>query len=321
MKHKICVVNEFLTPAHKEKIQATADRNGCALQFFDSPEQAQGQLTDCDILYSHFPELPRQAPDLKWYCCAFAGVDPYMAPGVFPNDTCLLTNSAGAYGVTISEHMIMVTLMLLRKMQEYQAGIARREWLANLPVRSILGSHITVLGTGDIGSNFARRVKAMGAARIVGINRTGSSGEPAYNAVYPSTRLDEVLPQTDILAMAMPATPQTAGILSRERIALLPKEAIVINVGRGSAIDQQALVDALNEGRIAGAALDVMTPEPLPADDPLWSAKNILLTPHVSGNMTLGWTCDKNVEMFCEDLDNYCAGRPLIHIVDRTLGY
>ena len=130
-----------------------------------------------------------------------------------------------------------------------------------------------------------------------------------------------MLPETKILVMALPSTPETENILSRERIALLPPEAYVINVGRGTALDQDALTEALNSRRLAGAALDVMVPEPLPPDHPLWNARNLILTPHVSGNMTLGYTCDVNVEMFCRDLANYAAGRSLVNLVDRTLGY
>ena len=145
----------------------------------------------------------------------------------------------------------------------------------------------------------------MGAARIVGISRSGKARADVYDEMHPIADLDAVLPKTTILVMALPGTAETAGILSRERIALLPSDAIVINVGRGTAIDQPALVEALNSGAIAGAALDVMVPEPLPQDDPLWDAKNLVLTPHTSGNLTLGHTCDSNVDMFCEDLANY----------------
>ena len=95
----------------------------------------------------------------------------------------------------------------------------------------------------------------------------------------------------------------------------------MINVGRGTAIDQDALMDALNGGKLAGAALDVMDPEPLPQDHPLWETKNLILTPHVSGNMTLGYTRNENVRRFCEDLKNYAAGRPLNGYVDRKRGY
>ena len=160
----------------------------------------------------------------------------------------------------------------------------------------------------------------MGAARITGLSRTGRSVE-GFDQVLPISRLDDVLPETKILVMALPSTPETENILSRQRIALLPPDAYVINVGRGSALDQDALTEALNSRKLAGAALDVMVPEPLPPDHPMWNARNLILTPHVSGNMTLGYTCDVNVEMFCQDLANYAAGRPLVNLVDRTLGY
>ena len=120
--------------------------------------------------------------------------------------------------------------------------------------------------------------------------------------------------------MGLPGTAETVHILNRDRIALLPSDAYVINVGRGTAIEQEPLIEALNSGRLAGAALDVMDPEPLPKDHPLWEAKNLILTPHVSGNMTLGYTCDRNVELFCADLRTYAAGRPLAGLVDRTRG-
>ena len=121
--------------------------------------------------------------------------------------------------------------------------------------------------------------------------------------------------------MSLPGTAETIHILNRERIALLPRSAYVVNVGRGTAVEQEPLIEALNGGRLAGAALDVMDPEPLPPDHPLWEAKNLILTPHVSGNMTLGYTCDVNVEMFCADLLRYGRGEPLKNLVDRTRGY
>ena len=139
--------------------------------------------------------------------------------------------------------------------------------------------------------------------------------------MYTFAELDSVLPKTEILVMALPSTPETHHILSRERIALLPEDAYVVNVGRGSAIDQEALMEALNGGHLAGAALDVCVPEPLPKDHPLWDTKNLLLTPHISGNMSLGITRDLDVELFCEDLRNYAAGRRLKRLVDRKIGY
>ena len=323
MSRNICIYQEFLTDAHKAQIQKTAEEAGFVPHFFtlDQFEEAKACVQDCEILYAHSPELLRAAPaTLKWYCCSFAGVDPYCKdPSIFANPDCVLTNS-NVYGVTIAEHVVMVTLMLLRRMPEYEEIVRNRSWSNQLPIRSIRDNEFTILGTGNIGVNVAERVRGMGAAKIIGLSRSGKP-HPAFDEVHPIADLDKVLPGTKILVMALPGTAETIHILNRARIALLPKDAYVINVGRGTAVEQEPLIEALNSGRIAGAALDVMDPEPLPQDHPLWSAKNLILTPHVSGNMTLGYTCDTNVAMFCEDLKNYAAGKPLNGFVDRAKGY
>ena len=216
---------------------------------------------------------------------------------------------------------VIVTMMLPRRLPEYEAVVRRRGWSNQLPIRSIRDNAFTILGTGNIGNHVAQRMRGMGAAKIIGVSRSGRAQEGVYDEVYPISALDQVLKDTKILVMALPGTAETVHILNRERMALLPEGAYVINVGRGTALDQAALKEALDGGRLGGAALDVMDPEPLPADDPLWEAKNLILTPHVSGNMTLGYTCDENVRLFCEDLKNYAAGRPLAGYVDRKRGY
>ncbi len=320
MSRIICVVNEFITDAHRRQIDAAAEKHGFSVRYYQTKADASGHLADCEVLFGHWRSLLKEAPMLKWYCCSYAGVDPYQPPFRFPEGV-LLTNSSGAYGVTISEHIMMVTLMLQRRMLDYAQIVRDRGWINDLPVRSIQGSRLTLLGTGDIGTTFAHRAKALCPASVTGVNRSGRVPDPVYDRVVPMAELDRVLPETDILVMSLPSTPETVGILSRERLALLPESAILVNVGRGSAIDQDALMDALNAGRLAGAALDVMTPEPLPADHPLWTTKNLLITPHVAGNMTLGYTCSKTVSMFCDDLENYAEGRPLKHLVDLKRGY
>ena len=177
------------------------------------------------------------------------------------------------------------------------------------------------MGTGDIGTTFASRARAFEPAAITGVCRSGKSNATVYDKVLPVSELDSILPQTDLLAMSLPATPETKGILSRERLALLPEGAYIVNVGRGSAIDEEALADNLESGHLAGAALDVFQTEPLPADNRLWKTKNLLITPHIAGNMTLPYTKDKNVQMFIEDLKNFAKGKPLHYLVDRKLGY
>lgn len=323
MSRNICICLDFLNEGHKAQIRQTAEALGFTPHFFtkDRLEEAAACLQSCEVLYGCDPALLRKASaTLKWYCCAYAGVDPYCRDeSLFANPDCLLTNS-NCYGVTIAEHILMVLLMLLRRMPVYTEIVRRRDWENNLPVRSIHGSSFTILGTGDIGSETARRLRSLGADRVTGVSRSGRP-HPAFDEVFPIARLDELLPRTEILIMALPETAETVGILSRERIALLPEGAYVVNVGRGSAVDQAALAEALNGDRLAGAALDVCVPEPLPGDHFLWDTKNLLLTPHCSGNLTLGYTCDRNVELFCADLANYAAGRPLNGLVDRKRGY
>ena len=323
MSRDICIYQEFLTDAHRRQIEAAAGETGFTPHFFtpDQLEEAKACVQHCEVLYAHSPELLRAAPaTLKWYCCSFAGVDPYCSdPSIFANPDCLLTNS-NVYGVTIAEHVVMVTLMLLRRMPEYEAIVRDRSWSNQLSIRSIRDNEFTVLGTGDIGSNVADRLRGMGAASIVGVSRSGKP-HPSFDEVHPISQLDAILPSAGILVAALPGTPETVHLLNRKRISLLPEGAYVINVGRGSLLDQDALADALNSGHLAGAALDVVVPEPLPQDHPLWDARNLLLTPHVSGNLTLGYTCDRAVQLFCQDLLNYAAGRPLAALVDRTRGY
>ena len=319
---KIAVLSSFMEEHHIAKIRETAVACGFAVDFYADDKMPKENAADYEVLYGLVgPGFLKYMTNLKWFCTPSAGVEPYTPDEVYPNPDVLLTNSAGAYGITISEHILMVTLMLLRRMPAFQQVVAERGWVRQMPMRSICGSTVTVLGTGDIGTNFARRAKALGAKAVYGVRRTKKAGDPAFDEIYGMDELNAILPKTDILVMALPGTAETAGALSRERIALLPPHAIVVNVGRGSAVDQEALIDALNSEAIAGAALDVMVPEPLPAEHPLWSAKNILITPHISGNMSLGITRDLDVDLFCRDLENYANGRPLQQLVDRKLGY
>ena len=319
---KIAAVECFFSPEHRATLEKTAAECGFAVDYYPEGHLPADKAAEYEVIYGLCPpnEL-KAAANLKWFCCSFAGVDSYMNEDIYPNKDVMLSNSSGAYGITISEHILMVTLMMLRQMPKFEEIVRAREWEKGLSMRSICGSSITVLGTGDIGTNFARRAKALGAKVVRGVRRTKKAGDPAYDEMYTLEELDSILPETEILVMALPGTRDTAHILSRRRIGLLPQDAYVVNVGRGSAIDQEALMEALNDGHLAGAALDVCVPEPLPKDHPLWSTKNLLLTPHISGNMSLGITRDLDVALFCEDLRNYAAGKKLQRLVDRTLGY
>ena len=318
---KILVINKMLEQKHLDQIKTTAESLGHKVYFYTAEEEIPQSNYDADIIYGFAPSIVKTSKSLKWLCVPWAGVDSLMVPGYFSNEECLLTNAAGAYGVSIAEHMIAVSLVMLRRLNEFMEETRSGQWLYPREQKSLKDCRITVLGTGDIGTTFAKRARAFEPASITGVCRSGKNSEQVYDKILPVSRLDEVLPETDLLAMSLPATPETRNILSRERIALMPKGSYIVNVGRGSAIDEDALADALESGHIAGAALDVFQTEPLPSDNRLWKIKNLLITPHVAGNMTLPYTRDRNVEMFLEDLKNFTEGKPLHFLVDKKLGY
>lgn len=318
---KILVINNMLEQKHLDLIKTSAESLGHEVFFYTAEAEIPQTNYDADIIYGFAPSIVKTSKNLKWLCVPWAGVDSLMVPGYFANEDCLLTNAAGAYGVSIAEHMIAVSLVMMRRLDEFLEETRGGQWLKPRAQRSLKDCRITVLGTGDIGTTFANRAKAFEPASIIGVCRSGKSSAQVYDKVLPVSELDSVLSETDLLAMSLPATPETRGILSRERLALLPEGAYIVNVGRGSAIDEEALADALDSGHLAGAALDVFQTEPLPEGNRLWKTKKLVITPHVAGNMTLPYTKDKNVEMFLEDLKNFTEGTPLHFLVDKKLGY
>ena len=318
---KILVINELLEKKHIDLINSSAEKYGANVFFYKNEKEIPSDNFDADIIYGFAPSIVNTSKKLKWLCVPWAGVDSIMKPNYFANEECLLTNSAGAYGVSIAEHMIAVSLMMMRRLNEFFAETMNGKWLYPRPQKSLKDCRITVLGTGDIGTNFAKRAKAFEPKIITGVCRSGKSNESCYDKVLSVNDLDKILPQTDLLEMSLPATNETKGILSRERISLLADGAYIVNVGRGSAIDEDALADSLESGHLAGAALDVFQTEPLPNGNRLWKTKNLLITPHVAGNLTLDYTKDKNVQMFLEDLKNFMEGKKLNYLVDKKLGY
>ena len=323
MSGKIVVMEKMFGEDQKRKIRETAAECGYSASFYDSPAEAceAGALKDAEIMYGgKSAPFIAQAPNVKWVCAASAGVDAFCKEGVMGEDV-LLSNASGAYGVTLTEYGIMAALMLMRGQVAFNRFMETREWMPPRLQSTLKDSRITCLGAGDIGQTFARRVKSFEPKSVTAVNRSGRTDADCFDAVYPQSELESVLANTDLLFMSLPGTPYTVDIINRETLACLPKTAYLVNVGRGTCIDEAALIEALNEDRLAGAALDVMRHEPLPKDDPLWSAKNLLLTPHVAGNLTAAPTRNKNVEMFCEDLVRYTKGLPLKHAVDRSKGY
>lgn len=318
MRHLLVDIAELI-PAQTGRIAAAANARGWKVSFVTGAE-AQDLSRCAEVILGSDTALLRNAAELKWLCVPSAGAEQYLDPGLYANPDMVLTNSAGAYGVTIAEHIVMVTLELMRRQMEYSRVVAERGWERGLPTRSIRASRITLLGTGDIGRTAASRLRGFEPESIVGVNTTGHE-VPGFDRVYPVSALGEVLPRTDLLVTALPDTPRSAGVLDAQKLSLLPESAYLVNVGRGRTIDQNALVSMLHEGKLAGAALDVFETEPVPAEDPVWDCPRLLITPHVAGNMTLAYTVDRIVELFLENFERYCDGKPLLRVVERRKGY
>ena len=318
---KILVLNSLLKEKHKKVILDAAEKINAKACFANTEDEVEEDFKDAEVIYGFGMKIAKESKDLKWLAVPSAGVDYLMHDDAFANKDCILTNSAGAYGVTIAEHIVAVSLMMMRGLDHAYSETLKGNWSSPIPQKSLKDARITVLGTGDIGCEFAKRARAFEPASITGICKSGKCEERSFDSIHKVDELDSILPKTDLLVMCLPGTPETENILSKERIKLLPKDAYVVNVGRGSAIDEDALADSLDEKRLAGAALDVFKNEPLPKESRLWKTKNLIITPHVAGNLTLEHTLDKNVEMFIDNLLCYANGLEMKHVIDRNKGY
>ena len=249
------------------------------------------------------------SPTLKWLQTWSAGVDMYLRPGALPEGV-MLTSAVGAYGPSVAEHLFACLLSLLKRLPQYRDGQRARRWTDLGTVKSLFDATVLVVGAGDIGQRFAALCQAMGA-HTVGLKRTPCTPPAGLHEVHTLDALDSWLPRADVVALALPQAPATIHIINQHRLDLMRDDAILLNGGRGSAIDPQALAETLRVGKLWGAALDVTEPEPLPADSPLWEIDNLILTPHVAGGLHLESTRERIVAIALENLHHYLAGEPL----------
>lgn len=278
------------------------------------------QAAQAEVILGNLPiPLLRKTQRLKWLQLNYAGSDNYAAPGVLP-DGVILTNATGAYGLAISECMLAGVLKLIKRLDQYQRNQEAHIWHDEGTVSSIEGSTTLVVGYGDIGSAFARRMHALGST-VIGIRRNVTDKPEELSALYQMDALDRLLPLADFVSLSLPNTPLTQKVMGAKQFAEMKRSAILINVGRGSAVDTDALVTALQSGQIGGAVLDVVHEEPLPAGHPLWDAPHLVLTPHVSGNYNLPETQRRVVNIALRNLAAYLSGQPMESVVDRRTGY
>ena len=252
-----------------------------------------------------------QARRLRWFQTMWAGTEEYE--GSIPEGVCF-TSSSGSNSYSVAEHLFATMLSLCRRLPQYRDEQRHHRWLDLGSVKTIRGGTVLVVGAGHIGSDFARLCQGLGA-RTIGLKRTVGGPVPGFDQVAPMTELDALLPQVDVVALALPHTPSTAGLMDERRLRLMKPDAILLNAGRGSVLDQDALARVMGENHLWGAALDVTTPEPLPADSPLWDIPNLLLTPHTAGGMRLELTRRNCIRMAQDNLRRYLAGEPLVNVV------
>lgn len=259
------------------------------------------------------------SPALEWLQTNSAGVEAYIQPGVLAGDT-LLTNATGAYGLAIAEHMLGMLLELFKKLELYRDAQKSGAWQSQGAVKAVYGSTVLVLGMGDIGGEFAVRCKALGA-KVIGVRRSPRPCPEYADEVHLLEDLDSLLPQADVVAITLPGTDATRGLMSRERLAKMKEGAVLLNVGRGFIVDTEALCDALERGHLSGAGVDVTDPEPLPPTHRLWNIPTAVVTPHISGFYHLRETHERIVGIFLENLRHFQAGEPLRNLVDFATGY
>ena len=303
---KILAVMPF-NEKHKEKIEQYAP--GCEFTYSTIQAVTQEQVNEADIILGNVkPAMAAKAPHLEWIQLNSAGYDAYMKSDVLKKET-LLTCATGAYGLAVSEGMMTMTLMLCRKMDLYAKNQMTHTWQGEGKITSIYGSTTLIIGMGDIGSAYARHMKAMGSY-VIGIKRDISNKPDYVDELHTMDDLDELLKIADIVGMALPSAPATYHLMDERRLGLMKQGSYLINAGRGDAVDMDALNKVLRIGTsLAGCALDVTEPEPLPPDHPLWDAPRTIITPHIAGGFHLQETFERLVDITAANLGRYLAGR------------
>ncbi|WP_415976561.1 D-2-hydroxyacid dehydrogenase [Rhodococcus sp. 077-4] len=275
---------------------------------------------DALLLWDFFSPAVRSAwphcASLKWIHIAAAGVDSLMFDELVESDV-IVTNSRGIFDRPIAEFVLAQILAFAKDSERSRALQHSRLW-QHRETERIDNAHAMIVGTGAIGRAIAQLLTAVGMS-VSGVGRTAREGDRDFGTVYASDRLSTAAADADYLILVAPLTEQTRGMVDGSVLAAMKPGSRVVNVGRGELLDTDALLEHLESGHIGGAALDVFETEPLSADHPLWTAENVIVTPHMSGDAS-GWK-QRLAQLFVDNAFRYLRGEPLLNVVDKKLGF
>ncbi len=297
------------------------------LAFYAEDGPAPAALAEAEAIFrwvggKRFSQLVADAPRLRWLHTASAGVDHVFTPEVLAqaeSGALALSDSGPAFGPAISEWVLMMMLAAARHLPEQQEHQRNRSWQAVKGQREIFGATVGIVGLGPIGRAVAERAKAFGM-RVVGLRRSPQPVDSVDEVLTGSAGLETLIAASDYVVLAAALTGETHHLIGAEQLARIKPDAWLINIARGGMVDESALIQALQSGQIAGAALDVFAAEPLQADSPLWGMPNVLISPHNSGGWTPGLRA-RQLAIFVENLRRFAKGEALENVVDIARGY
>ena len=304
------------------QVRACALLEACDLVVIDNEGHLTGEIEGAEIvmlpwsLSSDVVKSVLRPASLRWVHTVTAGIDHVLEALPQVRDV-LITNAAGVFDVPIAETVLAYILLFAKRMPEFLDQQRERTWRL-LRLQEVAGATVGILGMGGIGTEVARRCKALGM-RVMAMRRHPEQGSPFVDEMVGPERLTELLGAAHYVVIALPATRETRGLLGPAELAEMRPDGVLINVARGAIVDEQALDSVLSAGQIGGAALDVFIEEPLPDTSPLWRLSNVIITPHNS------WSTPhikvREVDLFLDNLRRYLAGEPLINVVDPSRGY
>ncbi len=302
----------------EDAIQRFQTLPDCRIVFEEKMENfCDKDLAEAEIFVGMITkEVAAQMPKLRFVQLFSAGANTFTW---LPEEV-VLANAYGAYADSIAEHLLTTTMMALKRMPEYLKMQNEQLWELLYEIGRIEGAKVLSVGMGAIGTAYLKKVTALGAIGY-GVRRTIHDMPDFVEELVTPEDMDRLLPEMDIVALSLPGTADVKDMFDERRLRLMKKTAIILNVGRGNSIVTEDLIKVLNDGHLKAACLDVMNPEPLPKDHPLWTTPRVYLTPHISGGYRAGVNYDRVIDRVISNVTLVLKGEPPIHIVDRELGY